>query len=172
MAEFKLTISNPKTGKTTQREVKDAQANILIGRKIGDKVEGNEVGLAEFEFEITGGSDYSGVPMRRDVQGTARKRIFAISGTGLKRKKRKGTLQRKLVAGNTVHSRTAQVNLKILKEGKEKLFEAKAEKKESKEEAEPKKETKPEEKKQAKPKEEHKSEAKPKAEEKPKEKSE
>lgn len=148
MADFKLTIADPKTGKCMQRELKAPDSNSLIGKKIGDKVEGSSIGLADYEFELTGGSDYCGFPMRNDVQGTARKRILAIEGVGVK-KKAKGIKQRKTVCGNTVHEKIVQINLKIVKEGKEKLFtskegEEKAEKKPKSEEKKekPKKEDK------------------------------
>jgi len=119
MAEFKLVIGL-KSGKCVQKEVKEAQAKPLVGKKIGDKVSGDEIGFAGYEFELTGGSDYCGFPMRKDVQGPARKRILAIVGVGLK-KKGNGVRQRKTVAGNTVHLKTSQINLKVLKEGKDKL---------------------------------------------------
>ncbi len=125
MAEFKLVIGT-KSGKCVQREAKEDAAKPLIGKKIGDKISGDALGLAGYEFEVTGGSDYCGFPMRKDVQGTARKRILAISGVGLK-KKAKGVRQRKTVCGNTIHAKISQVNLKVLKEGAEKLDAAKKE---------------------------------------------
>ena len=120
MADFKLVISDPKSGKSYQREVKDPDSGALIGRKIGDTVKGDEFGLAEYEFIITGGSDYCGFPMRKDVAGIARKRILAVQGIGVG-KLGKGIRHKKTIAGNTVHPRISQINLKIVKEGKAKL---------------------------------------------------
>lgn len=131
--EFKLVISNPKSGLSAQQSVKDEAARSLIGLKIGDKVGGEIIGLGGFEFILTGGSDYCGFPMRKDVQGIGRKRILAVAGTGLHKLER-GIRQRKTVSGNTVHERTAQLNLKVLKEGRDNLFEA-AEKKVSEKKA-------------------------------------
>ena len=136
MAAFKMTIGDPKTGKTVQKEVKDQEAESLIGKKITDTFEGDGVGLAGYSFEITGGSDDSGVPMRRDVQGTARKKILVVSGVGA-RKRGKGIRQRKMVAGNTVHAKTAQINLKVLKMGKEDIFAGAKEAKKAVKEAKP-----------------------------------
>ena len=68
--------------------------------------------------------------MRRDVQGTMRKKILAIQGVGLKRKisitkkgklKHHGSRQRKTIAGNTIGITTAQINLKVTKEGPKKI---------------------------------------------------
>jgi len=184
MAEFKLVLSDPKTGKSFQREAKEQAAKALIGKKIGDSVSGDSIGFPGYEFVLTGGSDYCGFPMRKDVQGTVRRKIAITGGVGLVAK-RKGMRKKKTVAGNTVHERTSQLNLKITKYGKDK-FESKekpAEKKEVKPKVE-KKEEKPAEKKEVKPKVEKKeekpaekkeAEVKPKAEkkeEKPAEKKE
>jgi len=167
MVDFKLVISNPKIGKTIQREVKEGDANSFIGLKIGAVVKGESIGLTGYELEITGGSDYCGFPMRKDLAGTRRKGILIIKGIGL-RKSKKGMKKRKTVSGNTIHAKTAQINLKITKEGKERLFEAKKEGEAKEEKKEVTEEKKPEIKKEeAKPKEETKKEEKPK-EEKPK----
>ncbi|MCK5026238.1 MAG: 30S ribosomal protein S6e [Nanoarchaeota archaeon] len=158
MTEFKLVIADPKTGKCSQREVKDQDASFFLGKKIKDVVKGEALGLQGYEFEITGGSDDCGFPMRYDVSGSSRKKILAISGVGLK-KKEKGVRQRKTVCGNAVHEKISQINLKILKIGKEPLEKA------PEEEAKPEAEEKPAEKAaEEKPKEEAKEE---KAEEKP-----
>ena len=122
MAEFKLNIGDPKIKKTLKKEVKDNEAEIFLQKKIGDKVQGNSFGLEGYEFEITGGSDYAGFPMRKDVQGGTRKKILIVKGTGI-RKNRDGRKIRKTVAGNAITSKTAQINLKVLKHGKTSLFE-------------------------------------------------
>jgi len=117
MVEFKLVIGDPKTGKCIQKVTSNKR---LVGMKIGEAIKGELVDLNGYEFIITGGSDYCGFPMRKDVDGFARKKILAVSGTGLK-KKAKGIRVRKTVCGNTIHPKIVQVNLKILTEGKEPL---------------------------------------------------
>jgi small subunit ribosomal protein S6e len=128
MVKFKVVISDPKTGKSVQREIDSDQTKAFQNKKINEQVKGDTFGLADYEFQITGGSDTSGFPMRRDVEGTARKKILIVEGVGV-RKAAKGIRQRKSVAGNTISLTTAQINLKILKYGKEKLFEEKKEEK-------------------------------------------
>lgn len=123
---IKANIGSPKEGKTKQIELSDDQAQAVMGKKLGDKITGKDIGLDGYEFELTGGSDYCGFPMRKDVMGTARKKILATRGVGM-RTKRKGLRLRKTVAGNTVHNQTAQLNLKVIKAGKQSLFEAPAE---------------------------------------------
>ena len=152
MPEFKVVIGL-KDGKCSQLEVKDPESRAFIGKKIGNKVTGESINLAGWEFEISGGSDNAGFPMRKDVQGIGRKRILAVEGVGLK-KKGKGIRQRKTVAGNTIHPGIAQINLKAIKEGSAKIVaEVKEEGAEGKA---PKKEAKPKEEKKEAPKEESK----------------
>jgi len=127
MASFKLVIGT-KEGKSVQRELSPEQSTTLIGKRIGDSVPGEMAGLAGYELSITGGSDHCGFPMRLDVQGPNRRRILAVSGVGLK-KQAKGLRIRKTVAGNTIHDKTAQVNVKVLKAGAEPLMKPEEEKK-------------------------------------------
>lgn len=119
-------------GKSKTVEVADLKA--FSGKKIGDTVKGEAIDMPGYEFQITGGSDTAGFPMRLDVEGAQKRKIFAISGTGL-RKKAKGIKQKKTVGGNTVGASISALNLKVVKEGKQKLFEEpKAEEPEVKEE--------------------------------------
>ena len=137
MADFKLVIADPKTGKTVQKEVKDEQAGPLLGMKIGDAVKGDLIGFAGYEFLITGGSDDCGFPMRKDLPGPQRKKILSVGGVGVRPLRTKtlktkpfqyypGAKQRKMVCGDTVHQSISQINLKTTKLGKESLFEAPA----------------------------------------------
>ena len=129
MAEFKVVIGDSKTGKCKQVVVSGDNTRSLLGKKIGDKLKGESIDMPGYEFEITGGSDYAGFPMRKDLEGPIRKQIFAVRGTGLKTIKG-GDKIRKTVCGNTIHEKIVQVSLKVLKHGKDPLFaEGEAEKK-------------------------------------------
>jgi small subunit ribosomal protein S6e len=115
MVSFKLVIGT-KEGKCLQKEVAEPDANSFLGKKVGDKVTGEAIGFTGYEFEITGGSDYAGFPMRKDIQGVGRKKILAVEGVGLK-KIAKGIRVRKTVCGNTIHPKITQINLKVTKAG-------------------------------------------------------
>lgn len=119
MAQFKIVIGT-KAGKSLQREVKEPESNVFIGKHISEVVKGDSFGFSGYEFEITGGSDDAGFPMRKDVQGSVRKKILAVQGVGI-RKKNKGQKQRKTVFGNTISAKIVQINLKVVKEGAEPL---------------------------------------------------
>ena len=123
---FKLVISDPESGRSIQKEGAPEGDKELIGMKIGDSVKGDRIELPGYDLQITGGSDYCGFPMRKDVEGARRKRILAYQGIGVK-KSRKGMRQRKTVCGNTVHEKIVQINLKVVKHGSDNVFEKKEE---------------------------------------------
>ena len=106
MANFKLTISDVK-GKSITKELKEGDANPLMGLVIGAETDAAIVGLAG-KLKITGGSDKSGVPMRGDLHGMARKRVLLSKGVGLQDTEH-GLRKRKLVRGNTVSDEIFQV---------------------------------------------------------------
>ncbi len=111
MANFKLNISDSK-GHSATKELKDADALPLIGLQIGSEIEASAAGL-DGRLAITGGSDKSGVPMRPDVHGAARKRVLLSRGVGL-RDAEKGERVRKLLRGNQVSEEIYQVNCRLL----------------------------------------------------------
>ncbi|MFT4326288.1 MAG: 30S ribosomal protein S6e [Candidatus Woesearchaeota archaeon] len=117
---LKIVIADPKAGKSLQKEVEDAK--FLMGLKIGNTFKGENLDLTGYEFKITGGSDASGFPMRKDIEGSKRVKILAVKGVGLK-EKRKGQRQRKTVAGGTISQNTAQLNVIVTKAGSQSLFE-------------------------------------------------
>ena len=116
---FKFVIGHK--GKAWRME-KDA--DFSIGKAIGDKIEGKELGseLDGYEFEITGGSDIAGFPLSKDVVGIGLKRVLLTRGWGMD-DKRKGVRLRKTVRGKVISDKTVQINMKVLKEGKKKLEE-------------------------------------------------
>ena len=129
---MRIVISEPTSGKSYQVELaKDREASI-IGKKIGDELEGNLIGAAGYVLELTGGSDGSGFPMRMEVHGPAKKQVLTSQGIGFNAK-RKGERKRRYVRGNTYSPEIVQVNVKVKKAGAtplEQLF--KKEEKESK----------------------------------------
>ena len=132
-------------GKSISRELKDNDANVLLGLQIGQETDASILGL-QGKIKITGGSDKSGVPMRGDVAGVPRKRILISKGVGLQDVK-KGLRKRKLVRGNIISEEIYQINCKydgkIDLEPKEEAPKEEAKKEAPKKEA-PKKEAKKE----------------------------
>jgi len=114
MVSFKLILSDPKTGKSEASEVKDAQAQPLLGRKIGEVIDGSTIGLTG-KVKITGGSDKAGFPMRADTLGGGKNYVLLTKGVGF-RTNEEGAKKRKLVRGNTITEATYQVNTKRVEE--------------------------------------------------------
>ncbi|MEJ2261226.1 MAG: S6e family ribosomal protein [Nitrosopumilaceae archaeon] len=110
MTNFKLTVSDTK-GKSVTKELKDSDANPLLGLEIGKETDASIVGLSG-KLKITGGSDKSGVPMRSDVHGSARKRVLLSKGVGLQDVEI-GQRVRKLMRGNTISEEIYQVKVPI-----------------------------------------------------------
>ena len=116
MANIKLNIGDPKSKKTFQLELDEQGTAKLHGKKLGETFKGELIDRPGYEFNITGGSDAAGFPMRNDIDGTARRKILITNGTG-NRATRKGMRLRRTVAGNTISATTVQVNAKITKHG-------------------------------------------------------
>jgi len=109
LANFKLTISDIK-GKSVSKELKDSDANPLLGLQLGNETDAAIVGL-DGKLKLTGGSDKSGVPMRNDIHGAARKYVLLSKGVGLQAAEI-GQRVRKLMRGNTISEEIYQINCK------------------------------------------------------------
>jgi small subunit ribosomal protein S6e len=123
-----LIISDPETGKSQKVELEDNRMGPLVGRRIGEVIDGTVADLAGHKLQLTGGTDKDGIPMRPDVHGSAKSRIILSGGVGYK-PKRKGERKRMIVRGNTVSIETTFLNFKIVEKPKGKK-KAKTEEKE------------------------------------------
>lgn len=120
---MQVVISDPKIGKAYKVEGKDTEANALfIGKQISEVVDADILGLGGYVLEITGGSDKDGVPMRKDVSGTARKRILITSPPGYNPKEQ-GKRRRKTIRGNEISTEISQINVKINEYGTKSIEE-------------------------------------------------
>jgi small subunit ribosomal protein S6e len=115
MAKFKVIISDPASGKSTASEIEGSRAQALIGRALGETLDGSALGLGSSKMRISGGCDKNGIPMRADVHGGVKKYIVLSSGPGF-RQTRHGERRRKLVRGRTITEETYQINFALSKE--------------------------------------------------------
>jgi len=128
---MQIVVSDSKTGKAYKIEGKDAEASALfLGKRIGETVDADILGLSGYVLEIMGGSDKEGIPMRRDVTGSVRKRILISSLPGY-RPKEKGKRRRKSVRGNEISTEISQINLVVKEYGRKPLEEFMAKPKEA-----------------------------------------
>ncbi|MFQ6107750.1 MAG: 30S ribosomal protein S6e [Thermoplasmata archaeon] len=116
MVEFKAIIADPKTGKCYSTTIGGHQANSLIGKRIGEEIDGIFVDLPGYKLRITGGSDNTGTPMRRDIPGARKKRVLVTKGVGFKPRD-KGVRRRKTLRGNAISPEISQLNLRVTQRG-------------------------------------------------------
>jgi len=124
MAKFKVIVSDPEVGTSKVVELEEARATPLIGRKVGETIDGSAVDLPAHKVQITGGSDKDGIPMRGNVHGGVRRNVVLSSGTGFS-PKRKGERRRKTVRGSIITDEIVQINMKIVEKPAPKTSEAK-----------------------------------------------
>jgi len=120
MAKFKLIVSDPTSKKVAVSELEGPRAQPLIGRELGEIIEGSLIGLGGKRLKIAGGSDRDGIPMRFDIHGGAKKYVVLAGGTGFKPKSL-GERRRKLVRGRMITEETYQLNLVVEKPVEEKI---------------------------------------------------
>jgi|TARA_B100000315_G_C14191724_1_gene413666 small subunit ribosomal protein S6e len=112
LVDFKIIISNAKTGKSEVKELKDQEAKMFVGTRIGDIIQGDALGL-EGKIKITGGSDRAGFPMRSDILGGGKNRVLLSRGIGLQNAE-KGEKKRMLIRGNVITDEIYQVNAVLI----------------------------------------------------------
>jgi small subunit ribosomal protein S6e len=108
-----LIVSDPETGRSQRVELDVTQMNPLIGRRIGETIDGTIANLSGHRMQLTGGTDKDGIPMRSDVHGGVKANIILSGGVGYK-PKRKGERKRVVVRGNMVTADTVFLNFKIV----------------------------------------------------------
>ena len=114
MVEFKVVVNDTKKGKSHQVQISGHHANSLIGKKIGDEVDGIFISLPGYKLQITGGTDKDGFSMRSDLPGMGRRRILLSKSKGFNPIEG-GMRKKKSVRGNTVNQDVVQINMKVTK---------------------------------------------------------
>lgn len=117
MAKFKVIVSDPETGKSKVVELDGARAVPLIGRKLGETVDGSVVGMAGKKLQITGGSDKDGFPMRHNIHGGVRISVVVSESVGF-HSTHEGERQRKTLRGNVITEDIVQINAKVVEKAK------------------------------------------------------
>jgi len=145
MVEFKVVVNDTKKGKSHQVQVSGHHANSLIGKKIGDEVDGIFISLPGYKLQVTGGTDKDGFSMRSDLPGMVRRRLLVSKSTGFDAKEH-GLRRKKSIRGNTIGQDIVQINMKVTKHGSraiDQLIKPQEKTEEKSEEGEKKVEEKP-----------------------------
>lgn len=133
MAEYRVVISDPKSGKAYQIEISGANANKFTGKSIGDMVDDKTLGLPGYKLQIVGGTDKGGFAMRKDLPGGQRRKILISESTGCHPKER-GQRRRKTVHGRDITADISQINVVVTKHGSKPIEDLLGKKEESKSE--------------------------------------
>lgn len=122
MADFKLVVSDPKTGKAYNIDIAGPKTTKFVGKAIGSEIDGEAAGLSGYTLVVTGGSDKDGVPMRGDLPGQGRRKILVAGGIGY-HPKMDGMRKRKTLRGNEVTGDLVQLNAMVKDYGAKTLDE-------------------------------------------------
>jgi len=122
MAEFKTIIADPKSKMAYQKVLSEEKSNALVGKYIGEEIDGIFLDLPGYRLKITGGSDGSGVPMRGDISGNHRRRLLLTDSVGFTPVK-DGQRKRKLIRGKNLSGDISQINLKVIEYGPKSIEE-------------------------------------------------
>ena len=118
MAEFQVVVGDPDTGNSYQFTVEGKEANRLIGKEIGDEVEGKLIGLDGYTLLLTGGSDIIGRQLNKEIKGSAPRKILITDKSGHKNSLLSGERKRIIVRGREISEQTSQINTVVSSKGK------------------------------------------------------
>ncbi|MDK2890328.1 MAG: small subunit ribosomal protein S6e [Methanoculleus sp.] len=122
MADFKIILSEPETGRSYKVDATGSAAGALIGKRIGDEIDGSILGFAGYTIKITGATDKTGIPARRDLPGPSRRRLLLSRGVGF-HPVMDGERRRKSVRGNEISADIVQINAAVKESGAKPLAE-------------------------------------------------
>ena len=122
MADFKIILSDPGTGRSYKIDATGPAAGALIGKRIGDEIDGGILGLPGYTIRLTGGTDKTGIPARRDLPGPARRRLLLSRGIGF-HPVMEGERRRKSVRGREISADFVQINAAVAQSGAKPLAE-------------------------------------------------
>lgn len=120
MVEFKLVIAE--AAASVARTVADPQSAGFLGKRIGETVGGELIGLTGYTLKITGGTDRSGFALRPEIPGARQVRVFVGEGFGF-HAPRRGQRKRRTFRGGAISEETVQINLVVEQKGSKPLAE-------------------------------------------------
>lgn len=116
MVDFKVVLSDPATGKAYNIDATGGAAGSLMGKHIGDEIDGTALGFEGFKLKVTGASDRNGTPARKSLPIAGRRKLLVSGGVGF-HPKLDGERRRKMVRGSEITADFVQINTVVSKEG-------------------------------------------------------
>ena len=122
MAEFKVVVSDPKSGRAYNVDASGGAAGSIIGKRIGDEIDASTIGMAGYKILITGASDRTGTTAKKGVPGAGRKKLLLAGGIGF-HPRMDGERRRKTIRSNEITTDFVQINTQVIAYGEKKLDE-------------------------------------------------
>jgi small subunit ribosomal protein S6e len=120
MVDFKVVLSDPKNGVSYKIDATSGTAGAFIGKEIGTEMGGEALGLPGYTILITGGTDKTGIPARKDLPGPSRRRLLLSDSVGFHAVS-DGQRRRKSVRGREITTDFVQINAKVVTYGEKDL---------------------------------------------------
>jgi len=122
MVEFKVVVSDPKTGRAYNVDASGGAAGAIVGKSIGDEVDAGSLGLAGYKIKITGASDRTGTTAKKGLPGAGKKKLLLAGGIGF-RPVMDGERRRKTVRASEITQDFVQINAQVTAYGEKTLDE-------------------------------------------------
>jgi len=122
MVEFKVVVSDPKTGRAYNVDASGGAAGAIVGKRIGDELEAGSLGLAGYRILITGASDRTGITAKKGIPGAGRKKLLLAGGIGF-HPTMDGERRRKTIRASEITQDFVQINASVTTYGENPLDE-------------------------------------------------
>ncbi len=122
MVEFKVVVSDPKTGRAYNVDASGGAAGAIVGKRIGDELEAGSLGLAGYKILITGASDRTGITAKKGLPGAGRRKLLLAGGIGF-HPTMEGERRRKMIRSNEITQDFVQINARVTTYGEKPLDE-------------------------------------------------
>ena len=122
MVEFKVVVSDPKSGRAYNVDASGGAAGSIIGKSIGDEIDAGSIGLAGYKILITGASDRTGIAAKKGIPGAGRRKLLLAGGIGF-HPVMDGERRRKTVRSSEITQEFVQINAQVTAYGEKALDE-------------------------------------------------
>jgi small subunit ribosomal protein S6e len=122
MVDFKVVVSDPKTGRAYNVDATGGAAGAIVGKRIGDEFDAGSIGLAGYKIKITGASDRTGTTAKKGIPGAGRRKLLLAGGIGF-HPVMDGERRRKTVRASEITQDFVQINTLVTTYGEKTLDE-------------------------------------------------
>ncbi len=122
MVEFKIVVSDPKSGRAYNVDASGGAAGAIVGKRIGDEIDAGTLGLAGYRILITGASDRTGISAKKGLPGAGRKKLLIAGGIGF-HPSMDGERRRKTLRSSEITQDFVQINAQVTAYGEKTLDE-------------------------------------------------